>query len=158
MCEVQAQVRALLLALTLLVGCSGCSIRGQRPIVVQVNYAAQAALFNLYAATTGLPGGPEVGLCAVGQIRNGVVYITSIQVPYYQTGNTRFSIEQLSCEGIDGALGRIHFHPDVPGMLCRRSVTDERSHIRSGYATDIVFCSKARYRWYTRLGTEGGRD
>lgn len=148
-----------LLATTLTLGCSGCALREPRPLVVQVNYAAQAALYNLYAATTGSGEGPEVGLCAVGHIIGSVVYVTSVAVPFYQHGNTRTSIRMLSCEGVDGVVGRIHFHPDMgPNFPCRRSFVDEATHVRSGYAADIVWCSRGKYRWYSRTGSQGGRD
>lgn len=155
-------MRALIIGFALLFSCSGCAIRQQqRPLIVHVSFASQAALYNLFAATTGQPNGPEIGLCAVGHIIQNVAYVTSVVVPYYQTGNTRNSINQLSCEGILNVLGRIHFHPDHPAfggdLPCRRSPVDEISHARSGYAIDIVQCSRARFRWYT-MGAQGGRD
>lgn len=153
--------KLLFLPLIALLGCSGCAtyILAGSPTIVRLQPTVQTALFGLYAATTGQPTGPEIGLCLVGHRIGHTIHVTSVVVPSYQEGNTRTAIRGFSCTGIEGVVGRAHFHPSYEwGETCLRSGTDALSHQMGGMAIDLVYCSGGRYKWYTIDGSTGGRS
>lgn len=148
---------SLIAALVMIGGCSACAtVLTTATGGTFVTGTAERQLRDMITATTGQPDGHEIGGCLRGYTTpDGAVVVTEVVYPTRMRNTSRTGIAQLACFGLDGIVGRVHFHPwfaTNDGQCLRSPEADAPTHAASSYPIDIVVCPGGTYRWYRRDG------